>query len=196
MTVSPDDLDALTNHLADTLAPATTRDWSAHPGTGDWTAWHTAEHLGDCLLSYAAQLVAQPDGRYVRFEAFVDKDAGAAEVLEFAVTGARILASTVRTAGPEVRAYHPTGLADPAGFAGMGCVEVLVHGHDIAQGLGLALDPPREACARVLSRMFPHRTEQLGEVGPWQGLLWATNRISLPGKGQQTGWRWRGASPV
>ncbi|MCK2239161.1 MULTISPECIES: maleylpyruvate isomerase N-terminal domain-containing protein [unclassified Crossiella] len=190
-----DDLDTVTAHVAAILAPATGQDWSAVPGTGDWTARHTAEHLGDCLLSYAAQLVARPTDHYVRFEAFADKDATSAELLEFAVTGSRLLSAAVRTAPPETRAYHPTGLADPAGFAGMGCVEMLVHGHDLAAGLGLALDPPRAVCARVLTRMFPHTTAQLTGLDPWRVLLWATGRAGLPDQPRQSGWRWRGAPP-
>jgi len=46
-------------------------------------------------------------------------------------------------------------MADPEGFAGMGCHEALLHGNDIAQGFGLALDPPRDVCRRVLARIFP-----------------------------------------
>lgn len=187
--VTADDLDAAVSCLADTLGPATGRDWVTLPGTGEWNCRQTAEHVGDCLLSYAAQLVARPDARYVRFLAVADEEASPAEVLEFAVTGGRILASVVRTTAPSVRAYHPTGMADPAHFAGMGCVEALVHGEDIARGLGLRLDPPRDVCARVLARMFPH-----GDLGvdAWTGLLWATNRTSLPGREPQTGWRWQG----
>ncbi|TCO60948.1 hypothetical protein [Actinocrispum wychmicini] len=193
MTVTADDLDAAISSVASTLRPATDRDWSSVVGTGDWDCWHTAEHIGDCLLSYAAQLVALPAERYVRFLATADKDATPAEVLEFAVTGGGILSATVRTAAPFARAYHPTGIADPAGFAGMGCVETLVHGEDIARGLGLALDPPRDLCARVLARMFPQAAADLTDTDSWTAMLWATNRTQLTGRPQQTGWRWRGS---
>jgi hypothetical protein len=194
-TVTADDLDAAVSTMVTTLRPATGRDWSAPAGALEWDCWHTAEHIGDCLLSYAAQLVAQPTTRYVRFMANADKDAAPAEVLEFAEAGGRILAATVRTSPPQVRAYHPTGMADPEGFAGMGCVEALVHGHDIAQGLGLALDPPREVCTRVLARMFPHAVADLAGLDPWTALLWATGRIALPGRPRVAHWRWHGAPP-
>lgn len=192
MTVTADDLDAATSHVVDALRPATGKDWSTPAGQVEWDCWHTAEHIGDCLLSYAAQLVVRPEGRYVRFLASVDKDASAAEVLEFAEAGARILASTVRTAAAEVRAYHPTGMADPEGFAGMGCVEMLLHGLDIAQGLGVTLDPPRDVCTRVLTRMFPHH-DRANPGDPWQELLWSTGRTELPGRPRLSSWRWRGA---
>jgi uncharacterized protein (TIGR03083 family) len=190
--VTADDLDAAISSVASTLRPATDRDWSSAAGTGDWDCWHTAEHIGDCLMSYAAQLIAQPAARYVRFVATVNKDATSAEALEFAVTGGGILSATVRAAVPSVRAYHPTGMADPAGFAGMGCVETLVHGEDIARSLGLAVDPPRDLCARVLGRMFPQAAADLTGTDSWTALLWATNRTQLPGHPQQTHWRWRG----
>jgi hypothetical protein len=82
-------------------------------------------------------------------------------------------------------------MADPAGFAGMGCVEVLIHGEDIARGLGLTLDPPREVCARVLARMFPQH--DVSGLDPWTALLWAADRAELPGRDRQAGWSWRGA---
>lgn len=192
MTVTADDLDAAVASVASTLRPATDRDWSSVAGTGDLDCWHTAEHLGDCLLSYAAQLIARPTERYVRFLATADKDATPAEVLEFAVTGAGILSATVRTAAPSARAYHPTGIADPEGFAAMGCVEILVHGADIARGLGLDLDPPRDLCARVLARMFPQAAADLVGTDSWTAMLWATNRTQLAGRPRQTDWRWRG----
>jgi hypothetical protein len=165
-------------------------------GALEWDCWHTAEHIGDCLLSYAGQLVAQPTTRFVRFEVYADTDAAPAEVLEFAEAGGRILTATVRTSSPQVRGWHPTGMADSEGFAGMGCVEALVHGHDIAQGLGLALEPPRQVCTRVLTRLFPHAAADLADLDPWMALLWATGRIALPGHPRVAHWRWHGAPPA
>lgn len=195
MPVTADDLDAAVSTTVTTLRPATGRDWSVPAGALEWDCWHTAEHIGDCLLSYAGQLVAQPTTRFVRFEVYADTDAAPAEVLEFAEAGGRILAATVRACPPQVRGWHPTGMADPEGFAGMGCVEALVHGHDIAQGLGLALDPPRKVCSRVLARLFPHAVADLADLDPWMALLWATGRIALPGRPRVAHWRWHGAPP-
>jgi hypothetical protein len=75
MTVTDDDLDAAISTVVSTLRPAAGQDWSARAGTLEWDCWHTAEHIGDCLLSYAAQLVVQPAARYVRFLASAEKDA-------------------------------------------------------------------------------------------------------------------------
>jgi hypothetical protein len=124
--------------------------------------------------------------------ASVDKDATNAGVLEFAEMGGRILVWTLRAAPPDLRAHHPTGLADIAGWAGMGCVEVLLHGDDIARGLDLRLDPPRDLCARVVARMFPEYTDS-GDTDPWTALLWCAGRTTLPGRPQRDAWRWHGA---
>ena len=139
MTVTADDLDDAISCVMSGLLPLTDRDWSVQAGSLEWDCWHTAEHIGDCLLSYAWQLAVQPTARYVRAVATAEKDCSPAEVLEFAVAGGRVLASMIRTSRAHVRAYHPAGMSDPEGFAGMGCHETLLHGNDIAQGFGLSL---------------------------------------------------------
>jgi len=164
------------------LLPMTDRDWSVPAGSLDWDCWHTAEHIGDCLLSYAWQLAVQPTTRYVRAVATAEKDASPAEVLEFAVTGGRVLAVMVRTSPAHVRAFHPAGTADPEGFAALGCNEVLLHGNDIARGFGLSLDPPRDVCRHVLSRLYPQAPTELAGSDPWTSLLWAGGRVQLPGR--------------
>jgi hypothetical protein len=174
------------------LRPATDRDWSVPAAGLEQDCWHTAEHIGDTLMSYAAQLVTRPDGRYVRFMAGVDADATAAQAWEFAMTGGHLLVAAVRVTPPTVRAYHPSGQADPAGFAGMGCVEVLLHGDDIARALGLVLEPPAELCERVLARMFPSAPT---DDDPWSVLRWATGRADLPDRARPVRWRWH-AEPL
>src|SRR2546429_1690576 len=145
MTVTADDLDDVISCVMSGLLPVTDRDWSVRAGALEWDCWHAAEHIGDTLLSYAWQLAVQPTARYVRAVATAEKDASPAEVLEFAVTGGRGLASMVRTSRPHVRAYHPARMADPEGLARPGWHEALLHGHDIAHGLGLSPDPPPHA---------------------------------------------------
>jgi hypothetical protein len=99
-----DDLDVALSGVVAMLRPATGRDWSVSAGGLEWDGWHTEEHIGDCLLSYAGQLVVQPDG----FMANADEDASPDEVLEFVEMGGRILVATVRTAAPDVRLMSPS----------------------------------------------------------------------------------------
>lgn len=186
--ISAGDLEAAVASVSATLRQVTGRDWSAGAGMLEWDCWHTAEHLGDCLLSYAGQLVARPATRYVRFLASVDTDASAGEVLEFAEAGGGILVAVLRAASPQARAYHPTGMLSPAGFAALGCVETLLHGQDIAQGLGLDLDPPRDLCARLLAARFPDAPADLSEIDAWTALQWATGRVAVPGHDRLARW--------
>ena len=189
MSVTADDLDAVISCVMAGLLPLTDRDWSVRAGSLEWDCWHTAEHIGDCLLSYAWQLAVQPTARYVRAVATAEKDSSPAEVLEFAVTGGRVLASMVRTSCAHVRAYHPAGMSDPEGFAGMGCHEALLHGNDIARGFSLGLDPSPDVCRRVLARIFPQAPADLDGLDPWTALLWTGGRIELPGRPPRPNWR-------
>jgi hypothetical protein len=47
----------------------------------------------------------------------------------------------VRTASPDCLGWHPHGYYSAAGFAAIGAAEGLVHGQDIAAGLGIAWWP-------------------------------------------------------
>src|SRR2546429_1423803 len=142
MTVTADDLDDVISCVMSGLLPVTDRDWSVRAGGLEWDCWHTAEHIGDTLLSYAWQLAVQPSGRYVRAVATAEKGASPAEVLEFAVTGGGVLACLVRTSRAHLRAFPPAGIGHPEGVPGVGGHEALLHGNDIAQPLGPSLHPP------------------------------------------------------
>ena len=193
LPVTADDLERAVDLVVAALRHAEDLDWSVPAGSLEWDCRRTADHLGRCLIAYASQLAVQPADRYVLFTASAEDSARPAEMLEFVQAGGRLLATMVRTSPPATRAYHPSGTSDPEGFAGMGCVETLIHGHDIATGLGLALEPARDMCARVLARMFPDLAAGEPEADPWQALRYATGRVALPDSPQLSSWRWRGA---
>ena len=66
----------------------------------------------------------------------------------------------------------------------LGVNEILVHTHDITQGLGVPWVPPTSLAAEVLARLFPN-----APVGdPRQVLLWATGRVDLDGQPRVTSW--------
>jgi hypothetical protein len=191
--VSADDLENAVSVVVTALQPASRLEWSVPAGSLEWSCAQTADHLGRCLVAYASQLAVRPDDRYVGFTALADDDATPAQLLEFVQAGGRMLAAMVRTSPAAVRAFHPFGTADPEGFAGMGCVEILIHGHDIANGFGLLLEPPPDLCARVLERMFPDAPA--GSPDPWTALRIATGRAVIDGRPAVTAWQWRGAPP-
>ncbi|MCK2217431.1 maleylpyruvate isomerase N-terminal domain-containing protein [Actinomadura sp. ATCC 31491] len=202
--VTADDLERVVRMAVDVLAAAPAHAWDAKAGSLEWTCRETAGHLADDLFAYAAQLGPRrpPTDRYVPFAVSGAREGGPVEtvrarpeegpdgVLQVVEACGALLVAMVRTAPPHVLAYHGFGNADPEGFAAMGLVETLVHTHDLAEGLGLAWDPPADVCARVLDRLFPGAPI---DAGPWPALLWATGRRALPGRPRLTEWRWYSA---
>ncbi|MCL3994152.1 GNAT family N-acetyltransferase [Streptomyces lavenduligriseus] len=173
------------------LRPAVDRDWTAVPaGRLEWDCRTTAVHVADDLVAYASNLVARAQDDYVPFLLTPDEGTGNAGLLQVIEATGGLLAAAVDTAPPGVRAYHnyPYGSADRAGFAAMGIAEVLLHTHDMTQGLGLPYEPSADLAESVLSWLFPH--VQPGPE-PWPTLLWATGRGELPGRAPVTEWRWR-----
>lgn len=164
-------------------------DLSVPAGGLEWDCRTAVGHVASCLIAYAGQVGSPGATGYLKFSGEPESDEPG-DLADYTRAAGRILAATAEWADRGVRAFHPYGASDPEGFAGMGCVEALVHGYDVATGLGAEFDPPRDVCERVLARMFPDAT---GPEDPWNRLLWATGRISLPGRSDVAGWRWRGA---
>ncbi|MGW0822087.1 GNAT family N-acetyltransferase [Streptomyces sp. NPDC002845] len=178
-------------HSLGLLRTAVEQDWTgAKAGRLEWSCRETAVHVADCLLGYAANLAGRVTEGWVPFELAMDDEAGDDGVLQAIETTATLLAVTVRATPRHVRAFHPAPFraADREGFAAMGVTEILLHTHDIAEGLGLPpYEAPAELCADVLIRLFPHVRPG---PAPWPTLLWATGRADLPGRAPVTEWRW------
>ncbi|MFG3101844.1 GNAT family N-acetyltransferase [Streptomyces sp. NPDC048182] len=173
------------------LRTATDRDWAGtRAGRLAWSCRETAEHIASDLIAYAGQLAGRATTAYVPFALTLDDGTDHDGVLDVVETTGALLAAAVATTPPDVRAFHPYPFrsADRVGFAAMGVTEVVLHTHDIAEGLGLTYEPPAGLCAEVLGRIFPH--VQPG-TDPWRTLLWATGRADLPGRPPVTEWRWR-----
>jgi hypothetical protein len=145
-----------------------------------------AQHLVSCLAWYAHDLAAGP-GEVSPADLVPRGEASLATVAASVSAWGEVLARTVDAAGPADRGWHSHGVADPVGFAAIGCAEVLVHGTDVAEAVGLSWSPPADVAAAVLDRLFPEVTDA---PDPMSGLLWATGRIELPGRPRRTGWQY------
>ncbi|MFJ3304531.1 GNAT family N-acetyltransferase [Streptomyces sp. NPDC086549] len=180
--------------VADCVAALRTvldRDWTkVTAGRLEWSCHKTAEHIASDLIAYAGQLAGRAQDSYVPFEISLDEGTDNAGLLHVIETTGTLLATTVGTTPPDVRAWHPYPFrsADREGFAAMGIAEMLLHTHDIAEGLGISYTPSEELAESVLTWLFPHV-----QPGPaaWPTLLWATGRGELPGRAPVTEWRWR-----
>jgi hypothetical protein len=182
------DVDAAVAGMLRVLCPHTAEDWTVPAGPLEWTCLQTAAHIGHDLLAYAGQLAAQPADAYLPFDLNVRPDASPAEVLQAVTACGGLLSSALATASPTLRAWH-WGPCDPAGFAAMGVAEMLLHTHDITQGLSVDWLPPAPLSAAVLNRLVPAAPS--GD--PAQVLLWCTGRGELDGFPRQTSWRWEAA---
>ena len=182
------DVDAAVTETLRILGPHTAEDWTVAAGPLEWSCWETAAHIAHDLLAYAAQLAARPATAYLPIDLAVRPSASPADVLQAVKACGGLLSSALADAGPALRAWH-WGPTDPEGFAAMGVAEILLHTHDIAQGLGLAWLPPRAQCAAVLARLASNAPP--GD--PVQVLLWYTGRAELDGQAHQTRWVWRAA---
>ncbi|MEV7419544.1 maleylpyruvate isomerase N-terminal domain-containing protein [Streptomyces sp. NPDC089919] len=184
-------MDAAVDEMVRALAPhQDARDWSGPAGSLEWDCRSTAVHIGHDLLAYAGQVAARPADGYLPFDLTVRPDAAVADVLRTAAACGRLLAAALRTAPAGARAWH-WGPCDAAGFAAMGVAEVLLHTHDITQGLAVPWDPPADLAAKALARLFPDAPPG----PPPQVLLWCTGRATLPDHPRRTTWTWQAALP-
>ena len=188
--VEPDDLILAATAVAEAISPVIEGDWSGRAGGIDWTCRQTLDHVPNALLLYAAHLATRAT-RGLPAPRDGDLMASPRRLLGVVVETAHILASVGQGVDSSERAFHPAGMADAEGFCAMGCDEILVHGKDIAVGMGVPFDPPVELVARVLARLFPWAPT---DVDPWVALLWANGRTELPGHGRlDADWYWQAA---
>jgi hypothetical protein len=194
--IEPDDVVRAAAVVTAALAPAVGRDWSVRAGRLDWDVDFTITHML-APAKHALYLAA----RSTRFIAVgLDRwgDASQAERLD-AVNGvAAAMANIAAQTPPDARAYHASGMTDAQGYVAMDCLDLLVHGHDVAAGLGLNFVPPDELCQAVVARLLPW----LADAGPaWETMLRHTGRIGRSGDDSWTVLKaplseWDGAVPI
>ena len=186
-TVGPEDVRAAAVVCREALSGVVDLDWSGRAGELDWSCRQTLEHIPGTQIFYASQLALAAKERLPRARGGEDQ-LTVAELLLSVEVNAAILEHVLRAAPASARAFHPAGMADPSGFAAMGCDEILIHTADIAAGFEIDFKPPEDLCGRVLARLFPWAPT---DVGHWDSLLWANGRVALPGVGaQDENWRW------
>jgi hypothetical protein len=203
VTVTPADVTTAVALLRSTLRDVPDDAWDVPAGTLTWTCWETIEHTADDLFAYALQIAPSdppadthvPAGyRYLReggpaLTVFVERDSGTLGLLRVLEGCGAMLSGVVAGAPADRLSHHSYGISDPEGFAAMGVVETLAHGFDVAGTLGVTWQPPADLCQRAIDRLFPDLPEH---PDPWERLLWATGRGTLPGHPVRESWRWDG----
>lgn len=186
------DVTQVAERCAEFLAGLVDRDWAVLVPGMEWTVARTTAHVSDCLLWYATELTSGPTPLGT-VEIDVRPDSPPAELVRTLRSFARVLAAVVDATPADARGWHPSGLPDASGFAGMACDEMLVHTHDAGRGLGVEFEMPADLARKVLARMFPHAPT---DRDPARTLLWANGRAPLDELPKLTGWRWHSVPPA
>ncbi|WP_158888917.1 maleylpyruvate isomerase N-terminal domain-containing protein [Amycolatopsis anabasis] len=161
-------------------------DWTRDIPELEMTVAEVVAHIGNTFVWYPQDLVAGPT-ELSTLDIKVRPDASARELIATVSAGASVLALVIAGTPQDTRGWHPWGLADPSGFAGMACDELLVHTEDAARGLGVPFRPSPELAEATVRRLFPWAP---GDADPWDALRWANGRLALPGHPRLTKWRW------
>lgn len=162
--------------------------WAVLAGDLSWSCRRVLEHVIGALAKYSASLARQSQSSI--YVATIVPEGEIATVFDALISASSVLAVVVSAATPEWRARHYYGVSDRSGFAAMGIDEILVHGGDIAAGLGIAYDPPGHLCAMAVRRLFPWAPPPDGPSGAWAVLRWANGRSSLGSLPRQSDWSW------
>ncbi|MCX5151942.1 GNAT family N-acetyltransferase [Streptomyces sp. NBC_00320] len=195
MTIMGSDaVDRSVSLTAQALRRVAELDWSAPAADLEWSCYDTAVHVASDFTGYATQLTGRSTSGYAPFDISADPGTTPTGLIQVIEATGGLLSAAVAVTGPEVRAWHPYGMAGPDGFAAMGVVETLLHTHDILVGLGVRdWEPDADLCEQVLLRLFPQAPRDL--AAPWPTLLWVTGRAGLPGLPRHRAWRWY-AEPI
>jgi hypothetical protein len=111
--------------------------------------------------------------RYVAVTVLPAVDATRQERLEAIGGCAAALAGVAAAAPPDAFGFHISGMRNAPQFLAMACEELLVHGYDVACGLGLPYEPPEELCRLVIEQFHPGQDDQRPV---WPLLLWLNGR--------------------
>jgi hypothetical protein len=181
------DLYTLTDLVATTWTAAADLDWSVPAGTVEWSCIATADHAVDCVYAPAFFLASQRQDAYPVAGSNLELGMQAAPALlvESLRIATRILAAVVSDTAPNVRSIifqRPPTVGVPADFVPRAALELILHGNDVAAGLGVHFEPPADLCGRLRehTRPWPAWDVEWNGLGrtddPWFDLLTASGR--------------------
>ena len=185
---SCEDVEQLVEVVARDWRRAAGNDWSARAGTLDWTCTQTADHAVDTTLAPAFFLASRKTDAYPDIGPFtLGPDARPEQLADGLEAAGRILVAVVGTTPPEVRAIiwrRPVETRGPADFVPRAGLELILHAHDVAAGLGVEFDPPTQMCEHLRrhTASWPFWTAVPGwkpltlTGDPWADLLQASGR--------------------
>jgi hypothetical protein len=192
------DLLGLTYQVGQAWTAGADRDWSVPAGTMEWSCLRTADHAVDCVYAPAFFLASRHVDHYpdVGFDLTIGTEANPARLVESLQIATRILVAVVSEAGPDERAVifrRPEILsAPPQDFPPRAAIELILHAHDVCNGLRVPFEPPGELCYRLREHTRPW--PMWGTIwtildhseDPWADLLRASGRGEADGASAAT----------
>lgn len=163
------------------LASCEDLDWSVPAGTLEWSCAQTAGHVVDCVFSYSFQLASRttngllPFGELRPLPEALPKDL----VTGLSAVG-ELFVSLLQSVPSNTEASDGVTLLGLDDWAARGAYEVLLHSHDILQGLAVEFDPPLGVCAWVAAspNLWMLNRDLVREAAgdAWKGLLLGSGR--------------------
>ena len=158
-------------------------EWQATAGTLDWTCFATADHLIDCVFSYALFLASRKLDGYPKFgELLAEPNARPVDLIDGLRAVTTMLSAVIETAEPGARAvFWRTPRVEVRGsqdFAARGGLEMILHAHDVCAGLGIDFVPPADLCRRLFehTRDWPGQPDVQPTDDPWADVLQRSGR--------------------
>lgn len=188
MAFTCDDLDQLTRLVVAAWRSGLGHDWSARAGTLEWSCARTADHAVDTVFAPALFLASRKIDDYPSYAVQTPgPNASPLELIAALETASRVLTAVVKAAESSARAViwrRPRiETRGPEDFVPRGALELILHGHDVCAGLGVAFEPAEDLCQRLREHTlaWPHWSSPgwsaLRMTGPaWPDLLRASGR--------------------
>ena len=179
------DLSELSRFVCERWNVGLDRDWSVRAGTLEWDCMFTADHVVDCVFSYAFFLASRKLDAYPDYgELHAGPTATPADVVIALGAVTTMLVAVIDAAPPGTIAVihqHPkveTGRA--AEFAPRGGLELILHAHDVCSGLGIDFEPRADLCRRLFdaTQSWPDAARE-PTSDPWSDLLERSGRSRL-----------------
>jgi len=171
------------------LAVARDADWSVPARGLEWSCQRTLQHMAEAQLVYASHLACRATERRPILRG--GEPLPVADLLQIVATNAILLTDVILASPSDARGWHPAGMADWTGFAGMSCTELVIHTADIAAALGVLFQPTDDLAWAIVARLFPWAP---AEGDGWAVLEWACGRRALPDR-ERLGPDWYWHSP-
>jgi len=178
--MTDDETAALVGLSLEALADVRDADWTSKAGELEWSCWRTADHLIDCIFSYALQIGARAQSGYIPIKELHARPEAVPVDLIAGLRGVTALfLGVVRDAPSGLTAFDGVLQLDLSDWCARASYELAIHTHDVTSGLAGVFVPPPQICGSILesdSLWMLDREQANAESDPWFALLRGSGR--------------------